>query len=99
MDTPQPTLKEIAPGIYAYLQPTTGWSRNNAGLIVGREFAVLIDTLFDLPLTRAMLDAFRRVTDRPIRYVINTHSNGDHVEATIHERHRFGARNDIKGRD
>jgi cyclase len=79
MDAPQPTLKEISSGIYAYLQPTTGWSRNNAGLIVGREFAVLIDTLFDLPLTRAMLDAFRRVTDKPIRYVINTHSNGDHV--------------------
>jgi glyoxylase-like metal-dependent hydrolase (beta-lactamase superfamily II) len=40
---------------------------------------MLVDTLFDLPLTRAMLDAMRpAVASAPIRKLVNTHSNGDH---------------------
>ncbi len=40
---------------------------------------MLVDTLFDLPLTRAMLDAMRPVTEtRPIDAAVNTHGNGDH---------------------
>lgn len=79
MEAPRPTLKEIAKGVYAYLQPTIGWSRNNAGLIAGKEYSILIDTLFDLPLTRAMLETMRAASDKPIRYLVNTHSNADHV--------------------
>jgi cyclase len=40
---------------------------------------LLIDTLFDIPLTREMLDAMRPVTStRPIDAAVNTHGNGDH---------------------
>jgi glyoxylase-like metal-dependent hydrolase (beta-lactamase superfamily II) len=40
---------------------------------------LLIDTLFDLSLTRAMLDEMRPVTTaRPIVQAMNTHGNGDH---------------------
>jgi glyoxylase-like metal-dependent hydrolase (beta-lactamase superfamily II) len=41
--------------------------------------SLLVDTLFDLKLTREMLDAMADVTRaRPIRTLVNTHSNGDH---------------------
>jgi glyoxylase-like metal-dependent hydrolase (beta-lactamase superfamily II) len=40
----------------------------------------LVDTLFDLPLTREMLDAMKPITDRaPITDALITHSNGDHT--------------------
>ncbi len=72
-------LHEVARDVYAYLQPDGGWGWNNAGLIAGEETSLLVDTLFDLTLTREMLAAMSVVTSsRPITTVVNTHANGDH---------------------
>jgi cyclase len=72
-------LHELGDGLFAYLQPDGGWGLSNAGLVVGDGSSLLVDTLFDLTLTKEMLDAMRRVTDtRPIDTVVNTHGNGDH---------------------
>jgi glyoxylase-like metal-dependent hydrolase (beta-lactamase superfamily II) len=40
--------------------------------------ALLVDTMFDGPHTRAMLEAFRRATRARIGTLVNTHQNGDH---------------------
>lgn len=72
-------LHEIADGCHAYLQPDGGWGWSNAGLIQGDGASVLIDTLFDLKLTEAMLDAMASLTaGAPISSLVNTHANGDH---------------------
>jgi cyclase len=72
-------LHELGDGLYAYLQPDGGWGWSNAGLITAGGTSLLIDTLFDLDLTRAMLDAMAPVTERnPIEQAMNTHGNGDH---------------------
>jgi cyclase len=72
-------LHEIADGVWAYLQPTGTWGYSNAGLVAGEGTSLLVDTLFDLRLTREMLDAMRPVTStRPIDTLVNTHANGDH---------------------
>jgi cyclase len=72
-------LHELGDGVYAYLQPDGGWGWSNAGLVDGEGSSLLIDTLFDLELTGAMLDSMRPVTDRsPIGQAFNTHGNGDH---------------------
>jgi glyoxylase-like metal-dependent hydrolase (beta-lactamase superfamily II) len=73
-------LHEVADGVWAYLQPDGGWGWSNAGLVVDGDAALLVDTLFDLALTAAMLEAMRRVTAAAenISTVVNTHANGDH---------------------
>ena len=72
-------LHELGDGCFAYLQPDGGWGWSNAGLIVGDGQSLLVDTLFDLQLTAAMLDAMARaVVGAPIDTVVNTHANGDH---------------------
>ncbi len=72
-------LHEVADGCHAYLQPDGGWGYSNAGLIVGDGASLLVDTLFDLDLTAAMLAVMADTTDTaPIRTVVNTHANGDH---------------------
>jgi glyoxylase-like metal-dependent hydrolase (beta-lactamase superfamily II) len=72
-------LHELGDGLFAFLQPNGGWGWSNAGLVAADETSLLIDTLFDLRLTREMLDAMRPLTGaRPIRQVLNTHGNGDH---------------------
>jgi glyoxylase-like metal-dependent hydrolase (beta-lactamase superfamily II) len=73
------TLAEVADGCLAYLQGDGGWGWSNAGLIVGDGTSLLVDTLFDLRLTRRMLNRFADHTQSaPIATVVNTHANGDH---------------------
>lgn len=72
-------LFEVADGVFAYLQPDGGWGWSNAGLVTGGSDSLLVDTLFDMTLTREMLDAMSSVTSSaPIHTIVNTHANGDH---------------------
>ncbi len=72
-------LHELGDGLFAYLQPDGSWGWSNAGLITGSGTSLLIDTLFDLALTREMLERMRPVTaTEPIQQAMNTHGNGDH---------------------
>ena len=73
-------LREVSGGTFAYLQRNGSWGWSNAGLVTSRGDAMLVDTLYDLNLTRRMLDAMRRRTPDAsnIETVVNTHANGDH---------------------
>jgi glyoxylase-like metal-dependent hydrolase (beta-lactamase superfamily II) len=72
-------LHELGDGLYAYEQPDGGWGWSNAGLITGGGTSMLVDTLFDLQRTRALLETIKPITDRhPIEQAMNTHGNGDH---------------------
>jgi len=74
-------LHALGPGLHAWLQPDGSWGWSNAGLVVDGDESLLVDTLFDLRLTREMLDAMRRSVPRATRRiatVVNTHANGDH---------------------
>lgn len=72
-------LVDVAPGICAWLQPNGDWSESNVGLVIGDGAAALIDTAWDLPLTRRILEAVRQRTTEPLTTVIATHGDGDHV--------------------
>jgi glyoxylase-like metal-dependent hydrolase (beta-lactamase superfamily II) len=50
----------------------------NVGLSVGADGPFLIDDQF-APLTEKILAAVRSLSDRPVRFVLNTHWHGDHV--------------------
>jgi len=64
---------------HAWLVPDGTWGWSNAGLVTGTDQSLLIDTLFDLAMTREMLDGLADLTDAyPLQTVVNTHANGDH---------------------
>ncbi|MCO1575756.1 MBL fold metallo-hydrolase [Crossiella sp. SN42] len=72
-------LHELAPGVHAWLAPDGSWGLSNAGLVSGDGESLLIDTLYDLNLTRTMLAAMAPITAaHPITHALNTHANGDH---------------------
>jgi len=85
-------LQEIAPATFAWIQPNGGLGESNAGLIVGDNASLLIDTLWDERLTRRMLESMApALVTAPIRRLLNTHGDGDHwygngllPEAEIH---------------
>jgi len=73
-------LHELGNGTWAYLQPDGAMGLSNAGLVVGDGASLLVDTLFDLHLTAALLDAVAPiVASHPLRVAVNTHPNGDHT--------------------
>lgn len=72
-------LHDLGHGVHAWLQPNGGLGESNAGLVVGAGESLLIDTLWDLRLTRRMLEAMAAPTAAaPIRTLVNTHADGDH---------------------
>lgn len=75
-------VHQIGDGVWAYLQPDGSWGWSNAGLIASTDgtTSLLVDTLFDVPLTQRMLDELRAATPAAdeIAVVVNTHANGDH---------------------
>lgn len=73
-------LVEVGRGCFAYLQPDGSWGWSNAGLVADGGESLLVDTLFDLRLTREMLGAMRSAVPaaRRIGTLVNTHANGDH---------------------
>jgi cyclase len=70
-------LREIAKDVFACLQEDRGLGFSNSGL-VDRGGGLVVDTFWDLPHTREMVEHYRRVWKEPARRVVNTHSNGDH---------------------
>ena len=74
-------LHELGNGAWAWLAPDGSWGWSNAGLITDGEESLLVDTLFDLALTREMLDAMRDaapLATGSFDTLVNTHANGDH---------------------
>jgi len=70
-------LREIARDVYACLQPDRGLGTSNSGL-VNRGGGLVVDTFWDLPHTRRLIERYATVWKKPARRVVNTHHNGDH---------------------
>ena len=76
---------EITPGVFVHQgryemqSPENEGDMANASFVVGDDAVAVIDTLGSAVMGRRLRDCIRRVTDRPVKYVINTHMHPDHV--------------------
>ena len=69
--------RRLADGVYALVANTP--FTDNSGFVVGTDAVLVIDSQFNGEMGRQVLDAVRRVTDKPIRYLVNTNAFGDHT--------------------
>ncbi len=89
-----PEFRKLAEDVYAFLQPPLVWY-SSAGVVIGDRDVIVVDSLANAAMTLSLRAEIRRVTDKPIRFLINTHSHADHVytnhlfpEATVISSHR-----------
>lgn len=75
----EPETVELSPGVYAYLQPKGEWFVNNTGFLVGKKEVVVIDSVASVKRAEKFLAEIRKITDLPIKYLINTHAHPDHL--------------------
>jgi cyclase len=72
-------VHEVSDGVFAYIQPDGTWWINNTAFLVAADGVTSIDTCSTERRTRAYLEVIGRVSDRPVRTLINTHHHGDHT--------------------
>lgn len=78
-------MNEIAPGVFVaegvveLAAPANRGAIANRSFVVGAEAVAVIDTGGSFAAGAALKAAIRKVTDRPIRYVVNTHVHPDHL--------------------
>tara|TARA_B110000014_G_scaffold196048_1_gene145101 strand:- start:1581 stop:2426 length:846 start_codon:yes stop_codon:yes gene_type:complete len=73
--TPGTEIVELGTGVFARLHA----GLTNAGIIIGDESVLVIDSLRVPSFARDLIEDVRHVTDKPIRYVVDTHSHWDHA--------------------
>ena len=64
---------QVAPGVYSAVGNGTIETRSSNMVIVNADDVVLVDTNITPEATRRLVNDIKTLTDKPIRYVINTH--------------------------
>ncbi len=66
---------KVTDGVYS----AVGFSAANSILLEGTDGAVIVDTTISTDDARAVLAEFRKITQKPVRAIIYTHSHPDHT--------------------
>jgi cyclase len=56
-----------------------GGRGSQGGVYIGDDGVLVIDAKMDKASVDQVLGGIRKITDKPIKYLVNTHSDGDHV--------------------
>ena len=78
-------LQEVAQGVYALIASTDFPPASpavaicNGGIVIGSDSVLVIDPFQTPELANLMLSTVKSLTDKPIKYVLNTHYHADHT--------------------
>ncbi len=78
-EVPPPSLEEVSPGIFAYIQLDGSWGLNNMAFITEGRGVAVFDATTTEKRTRGLIETIGKTTDKPVATLINTHSHLDHT--------------------
>ncbi len=76
-------LTKLSENVYSYVgekdaSPSHSFAAN-AGIVIGRDGVLVVDTLISAKEGERFLADIRKITKKPIKYVVNTHTHLDHA--------------------
>ena len=81
-------MEKVGDGVYAILHDhatldwpseTMQWPHSNVGVIIGDSAVLVVDSDYLPSRARADIALIRTVTNKPVKYLVNTHWHGDHT--------------------
>jgi glyoxylase-like metal-dependent hydrolase (beta-lactamase superfamily II) len=78
-----PTVRELAPGVYFYYGDELKQKSANCTWIVFKDYVLAIDANYPWG-AEEIVNEIRKTTDKPIRFVFNTHYHHDHTFGNSH---------------
>ena len=81
VNTRERQVRQLAPGIYTirHADPTDDFPDGNTTVVIGEREVLVIDTCYLPSSADADIALIRGWTDKPVRWVLNTHWHNDHV--------------------
>ncbi len=73
-------IKPIADGVYAAIAKPAYKVNCNAAIILLGDSVLVVDTHSKPSAARALIEQIKKLTDKPVRYVVNTHFHWDHYQ-------------------
>jgi cyclase len=73
-------IKPIADGVYAAIAKPAYKVNCNAAIILFDDSVLVVDTHSKPSAARALIEQVKKLTDKPVRYVVNTHFHWDHYQ-------------------
>ena len=76
-------LVKISDSVYSYADVKGAKAQNsfgaNAGIIIGKDFLVAVDSLMSAREARRFIKYIRKISSKPIKFLVNTHYHLDHT--------------------
>src|SRR4249919_2617797 len=73
-------IKPVADGVYAAIAKPAYKVNCNAAIIFLDDAVLVVDTHSKPSAARALIEQIKKLTDKPVRYVVNTHFHWDHYQ-------------------
>src|SRR5450432_588600 len=73
-------IKPMADGVYAAIAKPAYKVNCNAAIILLGDSVLVVDTHSKPSAARALIEQIKKLTDKPVRYVVNTHFHWDHYQ-------------------
>ena len=74
-------IQKIADGVFAVIrkEPPSVWFNPNTVFIIGKKDVTVVDSNISSEYTKDVLAELKKLTKKPVKYVINTHWHEDHI--------------------
>src|SRR5262245_19137404 len=72
-------FQQIAPGVYGAVGTGTVSVVSNSCVIVNAEDVLIVDSHVSPEAARVLLREIKTITDKPVRFLVNTHFHYDHA--------------------
>src|SRR5437016_1737513 len=73
-------IKPVADGVYAAIAKPAYKVNCNAAIILFDDAVLVVDTHSKPSAAHALIEEIKKITDKPVRYVVNTHFHWDHYQ-------------------